>query len=391
MYLPRLLSASLARALAGFPAILVTGPRQSGKTTFLKTEAGRDANYISFDDPLEREFALTNPHGFLERFSHRSVILDEIQYVPELLPFLKMQIDAQPERLGAWLLTGSQQFALMRDVSESLAGRIAVMELPPFSHLEHPRKDLATALWHGAYPIPSLHPERREMWLSSYLATYIERDVRQLRSIPDLRAFSQFINLAASRHGQEFQAASLSRELGVSSPTLKAWSGVLDASYIGYFLQPWFRNYGKRVIKAPKFYFFDAALVALLTRQPNPEAALAGQMGGALLEGWVVMETVKAFMAAGRKPDVYYWRSHDGLEIDLLILLRGKLLPVEIKLTASPNLGHIQPINRFIEFAGEEAIQQGIVVCQTKDARDFPGGHRAIPWHEFPDWLAERM
>lgn len=391
MYQQRQLAPTLQQAIAGFPAVLITGPRQSGKTTFLKHEAGEHVDYISFDDPLERDYATVDPTGFLGRFASRPVILDEIQYVPQLLSHLKMRIDQNSDRCGHWLLTGSQQFGLMRDVSESLAGRVAVLELPPFSHEEFLRPTLDEVLWNGGYPVVAMHPERRDMWLRSYVATYIERDVRQIRNIPDLRVFSQFLNLAAARHGQEFHAADLSRQLGITQPTVKSWGGVLEASYIAHFLPPWFRNYGKRVVKTPKFYFYDSALVNLLTRQPDPGAALAGPMGGALLEGWVVTEAVKAFMALGRKPDLYFWRSHDGLEVDLLIVINGKLHPVEIKLTATPGAGHVSPINRLIAAAGDEAYPQGILVCQTETERALPNGHLALPWQAFPQWLRTRL
>ena len=391
MYHQRHLATTLRQAIAGFPAVLVTGPRQSGKTTFLRHEAGAQTDYVSFDDPLERDFAAVDPAGFLGRFPERPVILDEIQYVPALLPYLKMQIDNTPARCGRWLLTGSQQFGLMREVSESLAGRVAILELPPFSHAEFARPALEEVLWNGGYPIPAMHPERRDIWLRSYVSTYIERDVRQLRNIPDLRAFSQFLNLAAARHSQEFHPAKLSRDLGITQPTVKSWAGVLEASYLAHFLPPWFRNYGKRVVKTPKLYFHDSALVNLLTRQPDPAAALAGPMGGALLEGWVVTEAANAFMSLGRKPDLYFWRSHDGLEVDLLILINGKLQPVEIKLTATPLAGHVEPLNRFVAFAGDDATKQGLLVCRTETQRTLPDGHIAMPWTSFPDWLRTRV
>jgi len=391
MYRDRQLAATLRKAIAGFPAVLLTGPRQSGKTTFLRHEAGEQVGYVSFDDPLERDFASVDPSGFLARFADGPVILDEIQYVPELLPHLKMRIDADPGRCGRWLLTGSQQFGLMRDVSESLAGRVGILELPPFSYVELPRPDLEATLWNGGYPVPALFPERRDLWLRSYVATYIERDVRQIRSIPDLRSFQQFVSLAAARHGQEFHAADLARELGISQPTVKSWGGVLEASYLAYFLSPWFRNYGKRVVKSSKLYFHDSALVSLLTRQPDAASALAGPLGGALLEGWVVIETVKAFMALGRQPAMYFWRSHDGLEVDLLIVIAGKLQAVEIKLTASPGTGHVQPLERFIAAAGDEAHPKGVIVCRTEAPRTLPGGHTALPWTAFPEWLRTRL
>ena len=166
---------------------------------------------------------------------------------------------------------------------------------------------------------------------------------------------------------------------------------MLEASYIAHFLPPWFRNYGKRVVKAAKCYFHDAALVSLLTRQPDAEAALAGPMGGALLEGWIVTETVKAFMALGRKPDIYFWRSHDGLEVDLLIVINGKLLPVEIKMTATPAAGHLTPLDRFLAIACDEAVAQGLLVCRTENERVLPNGHIALPWQSFPGWLEARL
>ncbi len=391
MYQQRQLASTLGKALVAFPAVLLTGPRQSGKTTFLRHEAGDQVDYISFDDPLERDFATVDPEGFLGRFMDRPVILDEIQYVPALLKYLKMRIDQAPHQAGRWLLTGSQQFGLMREVSESLAGRVAVLELPPFSQTEFVRSNLEEVLWNGGYPVPAIYPDRRDMWLRSYVATYLERDVRQIRNIPDLRSFTQFINLMAARHGQPFNPAELSRELGVSQPTVKSWGSVLEASYVAYFLPPWFRNYGKRVVKTPKFYFYDSALVNLLTRQPDPSSALAGPLGGPLLEGWVVIEAVKVFMSLGQKPDLYFWRSHDGLEVDLLIVIKGKLTPVEVKLTATPGAGHVEPLDRLIKVAGNEVSKQGIMVCRTDTERVLPNGHIAMPWQSFPGWLFKQL
>ena len=166
---------------------------------------------------------------------------------------------------------------------------------------------------------------------------------------------------------------------------------MLEASYVAHFLPPWSRNYGKRVVKSSKFYFWDSALVNFLTRQPGASAALGGPMAGPLLEGWVVTEAVKAFMVLGRKPDLFFWRSHDGLEVDLLIMIDGKLQPVEIKLTATPTAGHVEPIDRFLDVAGDEAIGQGLIVCRTEKKRALPNGHIAMPWKSFPDWLRGRL
>jgi len=394
MYVARNLSDALRQARGSFPSVLITGPRQSGKTTFLRKETGSNAAYVSFDDPVERGFARADPHGFLDRFGERPVILDEVQYAPEILSYLKMRIDRDREANGKWLLTGSQHFHLMKNVSESLAGRIAILELLPFSILEHEVKGrdmLQKTVWNGGYPEPALHPAKREMWVRSYIQTYIERDVRQLQNIKDLRNFETFISLTAAYHGQLFNTAVFSREIGVSLPTIKSWAGVLEASYLCYFLAPYFRNYGKRVVKTPKLYFLDSAIVCSLSKQSDAVSAVSGAMGGALLEGYLVSEAVKVFAMKGMKPDINFWRSHDGLEVDLIINIKGKLYPVEIKLTSTPMLRHFDPINKFRSIAGKDAAEGGILVCRIEKASPMPNNNIALPWHQFPAWLNDRL
>jgi uncharacterized protein len=394
MYIPRTLTPTVKTALDQFPAVLVTGPRQSGKTTFLLQEFGSRFHYVSLDDPLERQFAHADPNGFLDRFQDRPVILDEIQYVPEIFPYLKLRIDRQRQRTGWWLLTGSQQFQLMRNVTESLAGRIALLELPPFSLLELGLRgvpSLGALLWTGGYPEPALHPEKQELWVRSYIQTYVERDVRQLQNIRDLRTFEAFLALCAAHHGQIFNAAALSRKCGITLPTVQSWASVLEASYVCRFISPHFRNFGKRLIKAPKLYFLDSALVNALTRQPNGEAALAGPMGGATFEGLIVSETYKAFVAAGQSPEIYFWRSRDGLEVDLIVQIGQQLYPVEVKLTATPTLKHIDPLNKFRALAGKEAAPMGVLVCQVPRPMPLPSDNVALPWQEFPEWLRKTI
>jgi predicted AAA+ superfamily ATPase len=391
MYLQRALSLALQRSRDAFPAVLVTGPRQSGKTTFLRHEVGAHCRYVSFDDPLERDFARGDPLGFLRNFADSPALLDEVQYVPELLSYLKLSIDAAPERLGRWLLTGSQQFAQMHRLGESLAGRVAILELLPFSATEYPPPSLTQAIGAGGYPIPALHPERSDLWARSYIRTYLERDVRQLSQITDLHAFERFLGLAAALHGQELNKAGLARDCGVSQPTIANWISVLEASYVVSLLPPYFRNHGKRLIKSPKLYFIDPLLVTTLTRQPNPEAALAGPMGGAFLEGWVVVEAIKAFTNRGLKPDLYFWRSHDGLEVDLLIQTGSQLYPIEVKRTATPTARHVEPLTRLRALLGDHAIDSGLLVCDVERERPMPGGHRALPWQAFPAWLEQRI
>ncbi len=393
MYVPRFLSSVLKEAVRQFPAILITGPRQSGKTTFLQHDIGKDTDYISFDDPIERSFALADPNGFLDRFVKDHAILDEIQYVPDILPYLKQRIDRERKKYGKWLLTGSQQFQLMKNVSESLAGRIAILELLPFSMLENVGKPrhLEDVIWNGGYPEPSLEPEKRELWVRSYIQTYIERDVRQLQNIKDLRTFELFLALFAACHGQTFNTATMSREAGISLPTVKAWGSILEASYLSFFLPPYFKNYGKRLVKTPKLYFLDPAIVCAMTRQPDGNSALAGAMGGAIFEGLIVSEVVKIFAMKGMRPDIYFWRSHDGLEVDLIVRIGRKLHPIEIKLTATPNLKHIEPLNRFKSLAGKDSAETGILVCRVNNTTPMPSNNIAMPWNYFPEWLSAKL
>lgn len=392
MYISRLLTASVKRAIKLFPATLITGPRQSGKTTFLLEEFKHEFSYVSFDDPLEKDFARTDPNRFLDQFNDKPLIIDEIQYVPEILPYLKMRIDKNRGKTGAWLLTGSQQFHLMKNISESLAGRIAIFELLPFSLIEYNEaRKINDLIWNGGYPEPSLNPEKREVWIRSYIQTYIERAVRQLQNIKDIRIFESFVGLLAAHHGQLFNASTLSRECGVSVPTIKSWLGILEASYLCILLPPYYKNYGKRLIKSPKLYFIDSAIVCEFTRQPDKSSAVSGAMGGAFFEGLIISETVKIFAGTGKKRDIFFWRSHDGLEVDLIIQLDNKLYPVEIKLTATPSIGHLRAIDKFKFLAGKDAADTGLLVCAIENVITMPGNNIAMPWFKFPGWLKSKL
>ena len=392
MYIPRLLTSAVRKAVGLFPAVLVTGPRQSGKTTFLLEEFKHKSSYVSFDDPLQRDFARTDPNRFLGQFDDNPLILDEIQYVPEILPYLKMSIDRNRNKTGKWLLTGSQQLHLMKNISESLAGRIAIFELLPFSLIEYTeKKKIDDLIWNGGYPEPSLNHAKREVWISSYIQTFIERDVRQLQNIKDIRVFESFIGLLAARHAQIFNASILSRECGVSVPTIKSWLSVLEASYLCILLPPYYKNYGKRLVKSPKLYFIDSSIVCELTRQPDKKSAIAGAMAGALFEGFIISETVKIFASAGKKKNIFFWRSHDGLEVDLIIQLDKKLYPVEIKLTATPSVGHLQAIEKFKLLAGKDASHTGLLVCVTDKVVNMPGNNIALPYFKFSEWLKSQL
>jgi hypothetical protein len=388
-YLPRKLSGVLGDVRARFPAVLVTGPRQSGKTTFMRHEAPECA-YVTFDDPLNRQFAARDPHGFLDQFGSSPVVLDEVQYVPDLFPYLKMRIDADRSIRGRFLLTGSQQFAMMRHVGDSLAGRLALLDLLPFSWAEAGGSTglgVADVLWRGGYPPVYLDPAARDAWLRGYVQTYLERDVRNLQNIRDLRLFETFLGLLAARHAQTANRAEVARDCGVSQPAVRDWENVLIASYILFPLPPYHRNFGKRLVKTPKLYFVDSGLAAWLTRQPSAEALWRGPMGGAFFEGWVVSEAVKAFAARGRRPDVFFWRSSDGVEVDLLIEAGGRLHAVEIKQTATPTAVHADVLTRWAHAAGRAPEGDRLLVCTCRRETALPNGVRALPWHAFPAWM----
>ena len=351
------------------------------------------AKYVSFDDPLNRSFAREDPNGFLEQYQENPIIIDEIQYVPDILQYLKIRIDRNRSP-GKWILTGSQQFHLMKNVSESLAGRVAILELPPFSLDELGKRkstNLDMILWTGLFPEPALEPGKRDLWIKSYIQTYLERDVRKLENIQNLEAFELFVSLCAGRHGQEFHASKLAADCGVSQPTIKSWKKVLEASYMGLSIRPYLKNFGKRLIKTGKFYYSDPALVCFLTRQPSLEAVLSGNMAGALMEGLMVAEVWKILLNHGKRPEIYFWRSHDGLEVDILLAAQGKLWPIEIKLTATPSPEHFRNIERFKKLVGNEAAETGVVVCRSSKEIKMPYGNIALPWHEFSNWVLARI
>lgn len=386
MFIPRQLAKTLAHALAHFPAVLVTGARQTGKTTLLRHYAGERCAYVTLDDPLTRDFARSDPKGFLAQFS-ASVILDEVQYVPELLHYLKLLID-EDRRPGRFLLTGSQQFSVMRGVSESLAGRVAVLDLLPFSLAEYSVPQLAMNLWQGGYPACALNPAARDLWLKSYVQTYLERDVRELLALRDVAAFEQFLMLCAARHSQLLNRARLARDSGMTEPTIKHWLATLEASYLIYQLPAWSGNLGKRLIQSPKLYFVDSALVLYLTRHPSMEMLLSGPMAGALFEGLVVIEVLKAFTSRGKPPALYHLRMQEGTEVDLILDLGTHLLPIEIKLTATPGLGHFSALKKVRQFTQAQWHKQSWLVCTATQEQQLSDDQWVIPWQKLSEKLA---
>lgn len=406
MYIPRYLAGTIKRAMNSFPVVLVTGARQTGKTTLLRTEFGASHEYISLERPDVRNRALADPVGFFAQYT-RPLILDEIQYAPELLHYIKELIE--PERKpGWWLLTGSQNFSLMQGVSQTLAGRVAVLTLDPLSVRERLQQaqmtpetllervftsaartagngdgqmsDLAEWLLHGGFPEPCLNKQAdRRLWFSSYVQTYLERDVRELTQVSDLGAFSRFLMLVATRTGNLLNMADLADEIGISAPTVKRWLSVLETSQLIYLLQPYYKNFGKRIRKSPKLYLLDPGLATFLLGLHTRDAVLQGPSLGALVETVVVTEWLKFFRQHGELPHVYYWQSGAGKEVDLIIERDGRLYGIEVKATATPTTQHGSAIKRWLKLAGPNT--RGALACNVDRPQTLMPDIKAIPWH----------
>ncbi len=381
-YFHRAIEPVLRRAAGDFPTLVLTGPRQSGKTTVLR-HMFPDFSYAVLDNPSVGELARQDPELFLEQYP-APAIFDEIQSVPSLLLYLKQRVDNQRSKAGQYLLTGSQQFPLMQGVTESLAGRTAILSLLSLSLEERAigpgtSLDLMGALLRGGFPELWIRPEREAaLWYASYVQTYLERDVRALRQIGDLGDFQRFLNLAAIRNSQLLSLSNLSRDLGVAVNTVKAWVRVLEASHQIYLLQPFHQNRGKRLVKTPKLYFTDSGLFCHLVSLKDPQHALTGPLGGPLMETAVFGEILRSFLNRGELPRLYFWRTTTGEEIDFIVETAEGLLPVEVKLTKTLSSNMAGPIEKFCELFDSKA-PRGLIVSLVDKPETLSRRVRAIP------------
>jgi predicted AAA+ superfamily ATPase len=384
--IPRQSAATLKRLARGFPVVAVTGPRQSGKTTLVRMVFPRK-RYITMEDPDQAAFAAGDPRGFLDRLPD-GAILDEAQRAPQLFSYLQGRVDEE-RRMGLFVLTGSQQFGLLSRITQSLAGRVGLLQLLPFSLAELTEakkipRSLDVVLFRGLYP--ALYDRRLAPpdWHANYLMTYVERDLRQVTEVRDLALFQRFLRLCAARSGQLLNQAGLADEVGVSNVTIRRWLTVLEASYLIFLLRPHHASLGKRLVKMPKLYFFDPGLAAWLLEIQDPGHLSIHPSRGALFETLVASELIKARFNRGEPANLFFWRDNTGNEVDFLLERGDRLLPIEVKGSKTPSATLTRGLDRWANRAGKKTGGRPLLVYGGEESFTREGvGYRG--WNDLPD------
>ena len=350
--------ALLKRLALQFKAIALTGPRQSGKTTLIR-KVFYEKPYVSLESPEERRLAINDPRQFLSRFP-QGAILDEIQRAPELFSYLQQVLDEAKEN-GLFILTGSNNFLLLESITQSLAGRVAYLDLLPFSWEENSRiegysTNLNDTIFFGGYPAITYQKVDTYQWFSSYVRTYVERDVRLLKNISSLELFQRLLYLCAGRIGQQLNLTNLANEVGTDHKTIQSWLSIMQASYILYLLPPYFKNFNKRIIKAPKLYFYDTGLASFLLGIDKPEQLMNHGSKGFLFENWVIMELMKNRFSKGLRANFFYFRDSAGNEVDIIIDLGGRQVPIEIKSGETINDSFFSNLQYYEKLSEEKGV-----------------------------------
>lgn len=368
-FIERSAETTLKRLAESFPVIGITGPRQAGKTT-LARHYFPEKPYLSLEDPDQLEFAQTDPRRFLGQFQ-QGAVLDEVQRCPELFSYLQRIVD-EAQQMGQFILTGSQQFGFRAKMSQTLAGRISLIHLLPFSFAELTASSAAPEslddlLCKGFYPPVYDRNIRPNDWYASYVQTYIERDVQQLIKVKDLNAFRTFLRICAGRAGQMMNLSSIGNDCGISHNTVKEWLSVLEASYVVFQLPPHFKNFSKRLIKSPKLYFYDTGLLAWLLAIKQPEQLVMHAMRGAIFENFIISELLKYQYAKGESSNLYTWRDNNGLEVDVIIDQGNTLIPIEVKSGQTMNKDFFKHLNKWKSLAGNDAQQAFLIYGGDQD------------------------
>jgi len=362
-YVSRSIDPAILEAARSFPAVVVTGPRRAGKTTLLRNLFPR-AVYVLLEDPDVQARARSDPRALLEEL-RLPAIFDEIQNVPDLLDYVRTRIDRKPRQMGQWLFTGSQEAPLMQGVSESMAGRAAILQLLPFSLAETDR----VSLLHGGYPEVLARPQARELWFSSYIQTYLERDVRAVTNVRDLATFRRFLALVASRHGQILNKTDLAAPLGVSVPAIAEWMHILEITGQIILVPPYFNNFGKRLIKSPKVYIGDPGLACYLLGIRTPAELDRSPFLGALFEGFVAAEILKSQVNRAQRKELYHFRDQQGLEVDFLFPDgHGGLWMVECKASKTVQPAMAAPMGALRRGMGDAAPVRSTVVHRASSS-----------------------
>jgi predicted AAA+ superfamily ATPase len=365
----RLLEKEILSSAETFYAVGVVGPRQSGKTTLLKL-LFPSYIYLNLEDPDTLSKIKLDPRGFLNQ-KNQKYIIDEAQEYPELFSFLLGIIDENKVK-GQFILSGSQNFTLLDKISQSLAGRIAILELLPLTYDElasfgvYTESSIWDLIYQGSYPGPYHDGARTDLWFKSYITTYLQRDVRQVLNIKDLSKFHLFLKLCAGRHGQLLNLSELGSDCGISHTTVGQWISLLEASYILFRLQPYYKNFSKRVVKTPKLYFYDSGIVSHLLGIESGEHAKIHASRGALFEGYVISEIAKQAFSRAQTPSLYFWNSHKDFEIDLLIEKGGTLSAVEIKSSSTFTEDFLSQLKKWKHLTSSEGSSDGIVYAGEK-------------------------